>query len=171
MVVFKPIPNYNGYYINESGNILDNNQKLIRFATDNDCRLYSIIENNIEYIDELVAKTFLNNPDNFKFVGHRDEDILNCHVSNLYWVNEPEYKNYQNYRLKSSYNKNHNTSKFIYQIYNDDESIVIDCFGRDEVAKITQYEVMGLKNIIGRRKISLGPYKGFMIRNTHKLVK
>lgn len=38
------------------------------------------------YIDLLVAKTFIENPQNYKYVRHLDGDIKNSRVDNLEWV-------------------------------------------------------------------------------------
>jgi hypothetical protein len=38
------------------------------------------------YLHRLVAQHFLPNPENHKYVGHRDHDKTNNDVSNLYWT-------------------------------------------------------------------------------------
>ena len=63
--MFYNIPGYFGYRINESGVIIDDRNRMMRISVDNYDRMYVTIDKNIEYIDELVAKTLLQNPNNF----------------------------------------------------------------------------------------------------------
>lgn len=36
-------------------------------------------------VAELVAKAFIPNPNNYKFVKHKDGNLENCAADNLYW--------------------------------------------------------------------------------------
>lgn len=36
-------------------------------------------------LNGLIAEIFIPNPENLKCVGHYDQDVQNCHPSNLYW--------------------------------------------------------------------------------------
>lgn len=155
------IPGYPDYLINESGAIVDKNGIMVRISVDNYDRIYVTINRKIEYIADLVAKTFLNNPNNFKYVSHRNGELLNNHVSNLYWSSTPE--------IVTKDNIIHSRPKVIprykYEIYNDKTNESIICQGREELAVTIEYEVISLKNMIGNgRIISKGPYKGFKIR-------
>lgn len=92
---FIPIPNYSNYLINRLGEIysLKRNQSLkpIKMKLRNGQLKYMVfISGDKEprrglYIHNLVALTFLENPNNWCFVGHKDKDGLNNHVDNLYW--------------------------------------------------------------------------------------
>ena len=44
------------------------------------------------YLDTLVASYLIPNPDNHERVIHKDNNIYNCHPSNLKWVSNDEYK-------------------------------------------------------------------------------
>lgn len=44
------------------------------------------------YLDTLVASYLINNPNNYTRVIHKDDNIYNCHPSNLEWVNDKDYK-------------------------------------------------------------------------------
>lgn len=154
------IPKYPDYQINESGTIIDNSGKLLRQSLTNEGRLYVYINNELVYIDEIVAETYIPNPNNYEFIQHIDNDFLNNHYTNLNWTNEEP-----KYFIKERKNREYSGSRYIYQVFNDDESDVINCLGRGEVAKLIQYEEISLKNMVGNgRKIALGPYKGYMIR-------
>jgi hypothetical protein len=47
-------------------------------------------------IHRLVAKTFIDNPDNFLYINHKDGDKLNNYVSNLEWCT-------QSHNIKEAY--------------------------------------------------------------------
>ena len=161
--MFRVIPNHENYIINESGVIIDKDDNYIRFSADNQGRLYCTIDGNTEYIDYLVAKSFIMQPIGCQYVGHRDGDVMNCHVSNIYWT--PQKPTDRTDNLENRSHRAYSSSKNIYEVYNEDESVVVQCLGRGEVAKLIQYEEISLKNMVGNgKKIFLGPYKGFMIR-------
>jgi len=42
------------------------------------------------YLHQLVASHFLENPNNYREVNHKDGDKLNCHVNNLEWMSRSE---------------------------------------------------------------------------------
>lgn len=42
------------------------------------------------YIHELVAEAFIPNPDNKKYIRHKDGNIRNNRATNLEWSDEPE---------------------------------------------------------------------------------
>ena len=53
-------------------------------------------------IHQLVAKTFLENPYNFKEINHKDENPLNNESSNLEWCDRKYNINYGNRTIKAS---------------------------------------------------------------------
>ena len=160
--MFKRIENHPNYFINESGNIIDSNETFVRFSVNNNERMYCTLDGKVEYIDQLVANAFLAKPeDNTLYLNHQDGDSLNCHVSNLHWSDVKIQNDPIPHREHREYSRGTN----IYEVFNDDESIVVTCVGRSEVAELIQYEEISLKNMVGNgRKIFLGPYKGFQIR-------
>lgn len=94
---WKTIENFNNYSISNFGNIKNNkNNKILKFKI---LGSYYIIrlstpnkQDNILYIHELVAKYFLDNPDNKLLVYHLDENKLNNNVNNLYYYNIDDNK-------------------------------------------------------------------------------
>lgn len=147
------------YLINESGNIIDLNGNLIRTSVDQYGLICAFIDGQNYYVHELVASTFLVNNNNCKFVNHINEDLLNNHVTNLYYSDKTEIK--ESPINASGYKKGHND----YEIFNEETGDVIFCQGREMVADTIQYSLISLKNMVGNgRKIALGPYKGYQIR-------
>ena len=43
------------------------------------------------HVQELVAEAFVPNPNNFKYVRHKDGDIRNNRADNLEWSDTPEF--------------------------------------------------------------------------------
>lgn len=171
---------YEGKYkINESGVIINKNGHPMRTAISNSGYLRTALEQKDgterknESIHRLVAKQFIPNPNNLPVVLHKDNDTLNNHVSNLKWGTQSEniQQAFEEGRKESPMIAKSRREKFVYQIYNEDESIVIDCIGRTKVAEEIGYKEISLKNMIGNgRKIALGPYKDYMIRRTERII-
>lgn len=159
-MAFVKLKRYDGYFINESGIVIDKNKNKLRYSVDDRVGLmYYTINGEIEYINNLVAETFLQNPHNYEFVDFIDKDPLNNHVTNLKYSDSQHIQQYREKRIyKPAYK-----SKYIYEVYNDQNCI--QCVGRGEVAKLIEYEEISLKNMVGNgRIISKGPYTGYQIR-------
>lgn len=159
--MFKQIPNYSGYLINESGIVIDSDRNIIRTAVNNNGQLYTTLNSNIEFIDSLVAQAFLSNQSNYQFITHIDNDSLNCHLSDIRWSCREDSKSILENRDHRAYSKGFNK----YEVFNEETNDSIICIGRGEVASLIQYEEISLKNMIGNgRKITMGPYTGYQIR-------
>ena len=175
--MMKDIPGYEGkYQINESGIVINNRGHVMRTAQSNSGYLRTALEipgkpgeRVNESIHRLVAETFLDNPDNLPVVMHKDNDPLNNHVSNLKYGTQSE-------NIQQAFDENRKFSpasnkRYIYEVYSESDNKVYRCIGRAAVAELIQYEIISLKNMIGnKRKIALGPYKGYMIRRTDEFI-
>jgi hypothetical protein len=64
--------------------------KFVRLSNNGDCKTFSV--------HRLVAEAFLENPNNFEEVNHKDENSLNNCVNNLEWCN-------RQYNIEYSKNK------------------------------------------------------------------
>ena len=53
-------------------------------------------------VHQLVAKAFLENPNNYKQINHKDENPKNNHLSNLEWCSQSYNNNYGNHNKKIS---------------------------------------------------------------------
>lgn len=155
------LPGYLGYLINESGTIINENGEICRISVDHYDRIYVTLNKEIKYVDELVALTFLPNPNGYKYVWHRDGELLNCHVSNLYWS-----ENAQIIPKESIIHKrDKNIPRYKYEVYNDKTGESVIYQGREALSKGIEYEMISLKNMVGNgRIISKGPYAGCQIR-------
>lgn len=104
----KPIPGYEDYYLaSEDGRIYSKRyNKFLKPAITKDgyAQVSLVGENGKQYsykVHRLVAKTFIDNPNNLPEVNHKDYDRLNNFVSNLEWCNH--YDNIKHSRDAGNY--------------------------------------------------------------------
>lgn len=98
--VYKELPQDNNYLVYEDGRIFSKKtNRFLKGKIDNMGYLvyalaiqdkFSIISNRklskMVYAHRLVAELFLENPNDYPYVHHKDENKLNNHYSNLEWV-------------------------------------------------------------------------------------
>ncbi len=91
----KPIRDFNGYYIDEKGNVFSNKtgslKKLNPFRdTKGRYLMIRLIRNDgvrkSLLVHRIVAETFIPNPDNLPEVNHKDNNPGNPKVENLEWT-------------------------------------------------------------------------------------
>lgn len=90
---YKNIPGYENYYINEIGNIISTKiahrgKKIEGSITDFGYKRIKLIKNGEPirtFVHNLVAISFIPNPNNKPCINHKDGDKLNNHKDNLEW--------------------------------------------------------------------------------------
>ena len=100
-VTMKDIPGYEGLYtITEDGKIFSTySQRFLKswynYKGYEEVTLSDKNYNQKKYkVHRLVAMTYLNNPEGFDQVNHKDENKQNNHVSNLEWCDSTYNNNY-----------------------------------------------------------------------------
>lgn len=143
--VWKDIKDYKGLYqVSNLGRIKSLKRKVYagrgrmrwqyeRILSDNKTngngyKIVSLNKNGKEknkYIHRLVAETFLSNPNNYKYINHKDQNTLNNNVENLEFCTAQYNCTYNNAHIKRGLKFRNNliNSKRIYQL--DEENNII----------------------------------------------
>lgn len=113
-------------------------------------------------VHRLVAENFVENPNNYPIVMHKDNNTLNCRADNLEWGTAKI--NTVNAHRDGLCNTR---KKVIYDIYNENGDSVI-CRGYKETLSVIESigDDPGIitEKVKYNRTISRGPYKGYKIR-------
>lgn len=112
--VYKELPQDKDYLIYEDGRIFSNKRhRFLKGKIDNMGYLVYALAisdklsvsnrklSKMMYAHRLVAQLFLDNPNNYPYVHHKDENKLNNHYSNLEWVS-PELNTYYHNQQKTT---------------------------------------------------------------------
>ena len=76
--------------------------KILKQATDKDgykrVRLYKNGKYKVYSVHRLVAQAFLDNPNNYPIINHKDEDKANNYYKNLEWCTQQYNTKYSSYK-------------------------------------------------------------------------
>ena len=102
--IYKTISGFDNYEVSTFGNVRNiKSGRILKVSLNNSINGYykvGLCLNGNKYTNKkhrLVAKAFIDNPDNKSFIDHIDNDKLNNHISNLRWCSNAE--NQQNSKL------------------------------------------------------------------------
>ena len=167
--MFKDIPGYEGLYqIDECGNVLSlkyNKLKTTQMPDENYLYPYIILYKDSKQkkfgIHQLVARTFIPNPDNLPVVMHKDNNKMNPHVSNLKWGTVLE-----NARDATNDGLVYRGPRDYYQICDENNYPLVTCFGyRDVIDKVGYGTKSMFRYALNNdSKFKDGPYKGCTLR-------
>lgn len=95
MKFFKQIPEFPDYIVFRDGTVVkisNGNQPVVIVNIGTNTLRVNLYINGKRYnkiVKKIVAQAFKQNPNNYlRNILHKDEDITNCHYSNLYYTNE-----------------------------------------------------------------------------------
>ena len=107
--IWKDIPNYEGLYqVSNFGNVKSlvgydhsikkyvKREKLLTpsIGEYKKIQLFKNKKRSTYYIHRLVAQSFIDNPNNYKIINHKDENKLNFSIDNLEWCTYQYNRNY-----------------------------------------------------------------------------
>ena len=178
--MWKDLKNYEEYYeISDNGDIRNKNTGRIlkpglRGVKTKNSEGYKFVvlcrnpqDHQKHNVHRLVAENFVDNPNNYPVVMHKDNNTLNCSADNLEWGTAKE--NTRNAHRDGLCDDAR--EKVIYDVYNKEGDSII-CKGYKETLSVIQSPGTTPSIITDKvkhnRTISSGPYKGYQIR---KLIK
>ncbi len=108
--IWKDVKGYEGLYkVSNFGNVKTiKNNKILKINTTGEygyVALYRDRKKTIKKIHRLVAENFIENPNNYPCVNHKDENKWNNKVDNLEWCTQKYNCNYKNRNKKLSKSK------------------------------------------------------------------
>lgn len=93
MEIWKSVEGYEGYEVSNYGNIKGPRKMLTKQK--NSRGYYRVaINNKFCLVHRIVAQAFVDNPNGYPIVNHKDEDKTNNHASNLEWCTHKYNSNY-----------------------------------------------------------------------------
>lgn len=95
MEEWKQIEGYDNYEVSTFGNVRNKTtQRLLKIKNNSNGYLYyALYKNNIQtnkFIHRLIGDAFIENPENKKYIDHKDNNPQNNNISNLRWVTAHE---------------------------------------------------------------------------------
>lgn len=182
-IEWRDIPVYENYYkVSNKGEILSISrrvksstgtrnvpEKILKSNIDKYGYLYIILRKEGVYkhftIHKLVALSFIENPNNYYSINHKDENKLNNEVSNLEWCTVG-YNNSYNNRQESITIKTKitNTLKFGKKVLqlNKEGNIINTYPSLRELSRITGYSRGSIKNACLKNKIAYNYFWKFV---------
>lgn len=119
--IWKPIKDYEGLYeISNYGRVKSfykDKTKILKKGIRNTYEIIQLSKNKKRksfQIHRLVAEAFLDNPNNYEIVNHKDFNRINNRVDNLEWCNQKYNVNYSRINMIG---KNHIQKDKIYGIF------------------------------------------------------
>lgn len=161
MVLWKDVPNYEGYYEVSNTGLIRSKNGLRKPQKSWDGYLYVKLCKKGECkkikIHRLVALAFIPNPNNLPEINHKDEDTTNNVVENLEWCNRTYNNNYGTRNARSAIGISKANGKRVMQFSKRNE--YIDTYDSAiKAAKALNIDSTGITACARGRRKSAGGY-------------
>lgn len=142
MEIWKPVPNYDGYEVSNTGyarSVRFNKVKMLALGTGTDGRKTVVfcVKTKVTkfYIHRIVAQLFLPTDESRYAVDHIDRNVANNHVSNLRWATRSENQANRPGRSCTGYKGvHHSGERFYAKIMHQGKFIYLGTFDSAEAA-------------------------------------
>lgn len=156
----KKVSDFEGYFVTPNGKIFSNKYGSLRELSQIPDKkgyltvhLYKDGKMYTKFVHQLVAKAFIENPNNYTCVNHKDETFNNNDVSNLEWCS---HKYNSNYGSNISRMRKSKTFRTIYQ-YSLDGKFIKEWFNAYEIQKVLGIHNTNIYRVCsGKKKTSHG---------------
>ena len=101
MEIWKPIKGFDGYEVSNEGNVRSPWKTLSQYPNGRGYPRVSI-GNKMRLVHRLVAEAFIENPNGYPIVNHKDEDKTNNKATNLEWCTHEYNSNYGGAPIRAS---------------------------------------------------------------------
>lgn len=94
MEIWKEIDGFKGYMVSNFGNVKSPNKTLGKFKNGRGYYRVALPDGKLHFIHRLVAKAFIDNPNGYPIINHKDENKTNNRADNLEWCTYKYNSNY-----------------------------------------------------------------------------